>query len=155
MFVTETILGQTLQKATTINEGAAWIASITPQLKNQIVKKWIQDDQLRGKGVDEDNDIIGLYSRATELLSDGRKKEGDPFDLYDSGDFYNSMLVTVYNDYIIISADDAEMKTSFSQTNGYWYRDEILGLNEENLGKFKDEIQKGFTDYLRRTLGLN
>jgi len=149
-----TLLVQKLNKTKTLFEKVAWYESFTPQLKT-IILDYIRKDQLTARGVDEDNDIIGLYSRATELMSGGRKLEGDPFDLNDTGAFYSSMFITATFDSFIVDGDTAKMEESFSQTNGLWWHDGILGLNEESLGKLIKQIKEKYIKYVRKLLELD
>jgi hypothetical protein len=152
--VMETIAGEMLKKQRLLFDSVAWIEALNPAVRKQILD-WIRDDQLTAKGEDEDGDVIGYYSRATELFSGGRKKEGDPFDLNDTGAFYRSMFVQPLSDGLIIDGDTEEMEDSFSQTNGYWWHDGILGLNDENLEKLARIIQAKYIEYARKTLGIN
>ena len=145
----QTRIGETLQKARILDESQAWIESITPSLETQIVRDWIQEDQLFRQGVDEDGDIIGLYSIATEKISRGRKKAGTPFTLYDTGAFYRSMFVQKLRDSIIIDAEPGEMEDQI------WWDDKILGLTDENLEKFITEVAFGYVEYVRRILGVD
>jgi hypothetical protein len=145
----ETSLGELMRKVNVLNDSVAWVESNSPQLRSKIVKEWIQQDQLKGEGVDSEGQIIGLYSFYTELLSNGRKKAGDPFDLDDTGAFYRSMFVRVLADRIIIDGDSGKMD------NQYWWDDNILNLTDENLQKYIDEIKDNYTSYARRILGLS
>ena len=145
----ETSLGELMRKVNVLNDSVAWVESNSPQLRSKIVKEWIQQDQLKGEGVDSEGQIIGLYSFYTELLSNGRKKAGDPFDLDDTGAFYRSMFVRVLADRIIIEGDSGKMDDQ------YWWDDNILNLTDENLQKYIDEIKDNYTSYARRILGLS
>lgn len=150
----ETIAGEMLQKHKLLFDSVAWIEALSPAVRKQILD-WIRNDQLTAKGEDEDGDIIGIYSRATELMSGGRKKEGDPFDLNDTGAFYRSLFVQPLSDGLIIDGDTAKMEDSFSQTNGYWWHEGILGLNDENLEKLAQLIREKYIEYARGILGID
>ena len=145
----DTRLGETLKKALLLDEAQAWIESITPGLKRDIIVKWIQEDQLFKKGVDSNDEIIGLYSQATQVISNGRKIAGTPFNLNDTGAFYRSMFVNVLKDSLIIEADPGEMEGQI------WYDNDILWLTDENLEKFIEEIKFGYVEYIRRILGVD
>lgn len=152
--VMETMVGEVLKKSRLLVDAVAWLDGLTPQVREQVLDM-IRQDQLMEKGEDEDGDVIGYYSRATELMSGGRKLEGDHFTLNDTGDFYRSMFITPTTDGMIIDGDTQKMEDSFSQTNGYWWRNEILGLNEENLEKFARIMEGKYIEYARRTLGID
>lgn len=147
--VLDTRLGETLKKVELLDEAQAWLEAITPSLEAKIVRNWIQEDQLYKQGVDEDGTIIGLYSVATEIISRGRKRAGTPFTLYDTGEFYRSMFITKLRDSVIIDADDEKMRDQV------WYDDKILGLTDENLEKFIEEVRFGYAEYVRRILGID
>ena len=150
----QTAIYDTLKKTRSLFDSWVWYEAFTPAVKTMVLDL-IRKDQLTEKGIDEDGDIIGLYSRATELLSDGRKQEGDPFDLNDTGAFYRSMFITATSDSIIIDGDTEKMEESFSQTNGYWWRNEILGLTDENLQKLANEIKNKYIETVRKVLELD
>lgn len=142
----ETKVGKVLQNAKLLNEAAAWIEAITPQLQTKIVRDWIQEDQLYKRGIDENGDIIGFYSVATENISKGRKKAGTPFTLYDTGEFYRSMFVSALSDSIIIDGNSTKMEGQL------WWGEEILGLTDENLEKLILEVKESYINYARRIL---
>ena len=150
----ETLIYERLRKTKLLFDSVAWIESFTPQIKI-IILDWIRNDQLTDEGVDMDGDIIGEYSKATEIISGGEKLEGDHFTLNDSGSFYRSMFIRVLQDSIIVDGDTAKMETSFSQKNGLWWRDEILGLTDENLQKLVIEIKKKYIEYARKVLAID
>lgn len=149
-----TIAYEKLKKTKLLFDTVAWISAFDPAMRTMILD-WIREDQLTEKGEDEDGDIIGIYSRATELMSGGSKQEGDHFTLDDTGQFYQSMTATPVTDGLIIDGDTAKMEDSFSQTNGYWWRDEILGLNDENMEKLAFEVAKKYIEYARKILQIN
>jgi hypothetical protein len=154
MDVMTTIIGEKLRKVKLLSDSLAWYDSLDFSVREKIVKM-IQEDQLLKRGVDADGDIIGLYSRATELMSGGKKREGDPFNLFDTGEFFRSMFVIVLRDSFLVDGDTKKMEESFSQTNGWWWRDEILGLTDENLDKLKILLRERYIQYARKVLEIN
>ena len=152
--IMQTLAGERLQKAKLLFDSVAWFNALNPSIRKQILD-WIRDDQLTAKGEDEDGDVIGLYSRATELFSDGRKQEGDPFDLNDTGAFYRSMYIQPLSDGFIVDGNTDKMEESFSQTNGKWWHDGILGLNDENMEKLARRIEIEYIKYARNILGID
>jgi hypothetical protein len=150
----DTLIYKRLKRAKLLFDSVAWYEAFTPQIKTTILDL-IRDDQLTAKGVDMDGDIIGRYSHATELMSGGAKLEGDHFTLDDTGDFYRSMFITVLRNSIIIDGDTEKMENSFSQKNGLWWRDEILGLTDENLQLVIIEIKKKYIQYARKVLEID
>ena len=83
--------------------------------QNEPFKKWILDlirqDQLYKKGIDEDGDIIGVYSEWTEMMNP-QKVAGTPYTLHDTGQFYNSFIIFVGNQMIEIDADTIKMENN-------------------------------------------
>lgn len=150
----ETIVYERLKKAKLLFDSVAWFSAFTPAFRTMVLD-WIRQDQLTAKGEDADGDVIGYYSRATELMSGGSKQEGDHFTLNDTGQFYQSMSATPVSDGLIIDGDITEMESSYSQTNGYWWNDEILGLNEENMEKLSYEVAQSYLKYARKILQLD
>lgn len=145
----KTRLGEVLQRSLILDEVQAWFDSITPDLKTTIIREWIQTDQLTRLGVDEDGSIIGFYSEFTEFLSGGRKRAGDHYTLDDTGQFYSSMFIQVLVNELVIDADFRKMEDQD------WWREEILGLTDENLQKLINRAKDGYINYARRILGIN
>lgn len=144
----KTRIGETLNKTKLLFDSIAWLEAFTPDLRLKMVKEWLQKDQLTGKGVDSNGEIIGFYSLATEFISEGRKQEGDHFTLDDSGAFYASTFVRVLIDSVIFEADSGKMEDQ------EWWQNEILNLTDENLQKLIEEVKVKYIDYARRTLEI-
>lgn len=142
-----TEIDEHLKRALLLDDALAWIEAHNEQVKEAILDA-IREDQLY-EGVDGNDSNIGYYSFWTEILSNGRKKQGEPYDLKDTGQFYRSMLIKVLNDSIIIDADFEKMQDQ------YWWRIDILGLTEENLELYAEMVRKNYIIYARRVLGIN
>ena len=71
-------LGDLLKRTKLLFDSIAWFESFDTQLKNKILD-WIRNDQLQ-KGIDEDGDIMGLYSEWTEMINP-EKIAGTPYTL--------------------------------------------------------------------------
>lgn len=117
-----------------LSEGLVWFETFRSDtvFKKQILD-WIRFDQLRDEGVDGNNEFIGFYSYATEVISGGNKQEGDPYTLEDTGAFYRSLFIVASVDFFTIDGDTSKMN------NQEWYTDEILGLTEKVMDKLRDE----------------
>lgn len=144
----ETLLGDKLKKAAKLSESLAWLEAFDQALMNTIIK-WIQEDQLQ-QGIDEDGDIIGLYSDFTESLNP-EKIAGTPYTLDDTGDFYRSMYVVVLKDSIIIEANP----TKGNDNLFFKYGDGIIGLTEESMGKLQEEIRKKYIQFVKDALEID
>lgn len=130
------------------NDDQVWIECFTQDLRREIIRL-IQEDQLTQKGIDEAGEIIGYYSYLTELITNGRKQEGDHFDLNDTGDFYRSMFVTPLRDGFVIDANSSSFREMQSQD---WYSDGILGLTDENLQQIIEKIKDRYRGQIQKLL---
>jgi hypothetical protein len=97
-------------------------------------------NQLYEKGETADGDIAGYYSYATEVITEGKKKAGQHYNFFDTGEMYNSFKVQVYSDATfdiyantLKDGEDVQQKI-LSKGAG-----DILGLTGESmteLGKY-------------------
>jgi hypothetical protein len=115
------------------------------------VQDYVLQDQLFERGINADGKIIGYYSATTEFLSGGEKKEGTPYTLKDTGEFYESFKIEASDDGFVINADGEKIGgvNLFDQ-----YGEEIVGLTEENLERLtqlflKDRVLENIHDYLQ------
>ena len=134
-----------LRRGTLLNDAVAWLDAFHPNTKNQVLE-WIQKDQLTRQGVDADGNVLGYYSRLTEMISRGRKQEGDRYTLEDTGDFYKSMYITVLRNSIEIDGDVDKFKDQ------NWYTSRILGLTDENFTKLIETVKAQYINYARKVL---
>lgn len=134
-----------------LSDKVAWLESMDPATRRFIIQM-IQKDQLTDKGVDEDGDILGLYSRATEILSGGKKPEGDPYNLNDSGEFYRSMAVLVNPDSILIDGDTDKMESEDWWKMNNISAEKVLGLTDANMTKLAERLEEKYIEYARKTL---
>ena len=142
-----TAIGTLIEKLKTLNEEIVWFhALVNEEFKQQFVG-WIQE-QLQS-GEDGKGDVMGLYSFATEIISGGEKKEGDPFTLKDSGDFYNSMFLVVMSDSLQLEADYE--KPDGTELN-LEYGNAITDLNDENIEKIKEIVVEKYIEYINDLL---
>jgi len=137
-----------LKRALLLDSAKAWIEANTEDLRELIVNL-IRYNQLTEQGVNSEGDIIGTYSYTTELLSEGRKKRGEPYDLNDTGEFFRSMYVKTLSDSIVINADYTKMEDQ------NWWNINILNLTDENLEVYIEEIKANYVKEARRVLELD
>jgi hypothetical protein len=104
-------------------------------------------DQLYNKGEDSKgerlSDIGGDYSPVTMQIAEDNfrpKKSKKDINLYDTGDFYNSFRVTPFVGGFDIDADPIKDDTNLFSEWGV----DIVGLNEQNLDKIRQEYAKYF-----------
>ncbi len=121
-------------------------------------KRWILDlvrqDQLFDQGIDEDGDIIGTYSEATEMINPS-KLAGTPYTLFDTGEFYNSFVINVGKRIFEINADTTKMDGESWWIQNNITKEAILGLTDENKIKLSVEVKRRFIIETRKLLLQN
>lgn len=150
MAIGNNLIDNQLKRVRLLNDAIAWFDAFDTATKSQIIE-WIQQDQLSNRGVNKFGDIIGTYSYVTELISKGRKQQGTPYTLFDTGDFYRSMYVAVFRESILIDANPIKGKDNLFEKFG----NGIIGLTDENMAKLKERVKKSFIDYARKVLQIN
>ena len=143
-----TEIDEHLKKALLLDSGIAWIEAHNDEVQEKILDL-IRYRQLEDEGQDGNGNFIGFYSYWTEVISDGAKRMGDPYTLKDTGAFYRSMFIKVLSDSIIVDGDYAKMEDQD------WWKEDILGLQEENLEHYADMVKENFIRYARQLLGLD
>jgi hypothetical protein len=131
---------------------------------NKIVKKILSDkdlkeeiirmntyDQLYEEGIDSEGLTLGNYSlaaRARKRIAGyfGRDTRADHITLRDTGKFYDSFKVILYEDYFVIRANTEKEDVDLAEKWGK----KILGLTDENLGYVIAEVKKGITKEIRK-----
>ena len=102
----------------------------------------------------EDDDIIGTYSVATEMINPS-KIAGTPYTLFDSGDFYKSFVIRVGKRIFEIDADTSDMDGENWWVQNNITKDAILGLTDENKTKLSVEVKRRFIIEARKILLRN
>ncbi len=121
------------------------------EFKERILN-WIRNDQLFNQGIDENGNVIGYYSFVSEVINP-EKMEGTPYTLYDSGDFYRSMFITVMTDAtFVIDADAIKVNEDGTEDLFQKYGDGIIGLAEESREKLAVECIERFNRVAREIL---
>jgi hypothetical protein len=130
-----------------LTDANSWLYAFNSNddLKDNVLN-WLKQDQLFDKGIDSEGDIIGFYSFASQVASRGKKQQGTPYTLFDTGDLYQSMFITVLVDHILINADTDKIEDQ------QWWREEIIGLTDENMIKLKKEYKLKVIEYARKVL---
>jgi hypothetical protein len=147
-------LGDILKRTKVISESVVWFQAFDPTLKKKILD-WVRNDQLQ-KGIDEDGDIMGLYSKWTEIINP-EKKEGTPYTLYDTGDFYKSLFIDVLSEYFEVDGQGLKVDAESGITTDLfkWLGDGIVGLTDENKDKLTEELKVKYINYARDILRIN
>jgi hypothetical protein len=103
-------------------------------LQTEILDR-IRYTQLEKEGVSEENVIIGYYSPYTEQINP-EKKAGTHYTLKDTGAFFASFTMQVFETYIVINAD-GEKTDIYGNTKDlfvvYNDRGNLIGLTDESM----------------------
>jgi len=97
-----------------------------PDTKQFIIR--LNQNRLELQGTDIDGNVIGYYSLATQIISGGEKQAGKPYNLNDTGYFYDSFKIDVFNDYIVINADGKKDNVDWSDPS-----EKVIGLTDEQF----------------------
>ncbi|WP_157811797.1 hypothetical protein [Tenacibaculum sp. SZ-18] len=90
---------------------------------------------------------LGFYSKATELITNGRKKAGDPFDLLESGDFLDGLYAKVDRDNVFFDSRDSKRKEVLK----HLLSNNVFGLQDADKNKVVDtRLLPYFQNYFRR-----
>ena len=135
-----------LKRRHLLNDALTWMYFFTNENKDAIIEMVRQ--RLFETGENKFGDIIGTYSFMTEQITGGEKQQGDPYTLKDSGDFYESIFISVFNDLFEINDGQGAEKMK----NQDWWTDDIVGLNEEQKDEVIKMIRKHYLDYAKKIL---
>ncbi len=93
----------------------------------------MEKDRLFNESKDIFGDALGFYSYATEIITKGAKKKGEPFDAYESGDLFKLMYMQETSGVLRFGSTSphwAEILKSKS-----WLSHELFGLSDQQLNK--------------------
>ena len=138
-----------LRIATELSEVNAWRYATSSKVVQTKIREWILK-QL-DEGIDADEKIIGIYTYATEQLSAGRKKAGDPYDLDDTGLFRSTIGSYATDEMIIVVANGQKLGENIIDK----YTVRIIELTKENTALLKDFILNEYLIYIRNVLQIN
>jgi len=98
-------------------------------IESEIVK--LNVDQINEESKDIYNKNIGFYSYATEVITKGSKKQGEPFDGKDTGDWLGSFFVDIQGKAFRLYATDPKTHLILDSEN--WLSDDLFGLTDKDL----------------------
>jgi len=106
------------------------------------------------KGEGDKGEVIGYYSEATELISGGRKRAGDPYDFQDTGSFFRRMFVKVVTrPKFIVVIDSKDPKTDeLEMKYGGLFGQTLLGIQDKNKDEIIIKIRESFFRKLNKIL---
>lgn len=99
--------------------------------------------QLNEESKDIYGQAIGFYSYATELITKGRKKRGEPFDAKDTGGLLGGLYAKIQDSTIVFGSTDPKVKLIMDSDN--WLSQDLFGLSDENL---QEVIEKRVTPFI-------
>ncbi len=138
-----------------LNPDKVWKAVFSKSdVQDYVINKLLQDNQLRKSLTGLNQPIRDLqtgsttYAVLTEILSGGRKKAGDPYNLFDTGDFYNSMVLILGNSFFEIKADPIKENANLYTK----YGEEIVWLTDDSKNKLTERLVEEYRIELRDLL---
>lgn len=113
----------------------------------------LNKSQLREDSQDIFGKPIGFYSLATDLISGGKKKQGDPFTGEDSGDWFAGFYIQIVSGVVRFSSRDPKNSLILGSDN--WLSDDLFGLTDKNLrAVIRKDILPFFLKHIRDTLEI-
>ena len=110
-------------------------------------------DQLFKNSSDIFGNPIGFYSKATENITGGRKKEGQPYNMFDTGNFLRDLFARVKGDSIVFGSDDGKVDEILS--NRRLLSKKLFGLTNQNLTRIiQEEILPRYLKFIREELRI-
>lgn len=104
-------------------------------IEKQIVD--LNKEQIETDSKDIHGNAIGFYSYATDLISGGKKKQGDPFTGVDTGNWFKGFYMQEVSG--VISLGSSDPKTHDILSSEHWLSEDLFGLTDENLDKVIEE----------------
>lgn len=139
-----------LRKAKLLSDSVAWLNTFQSSITRKWVLDLVREEQLRSKGVDGNNEVIGYYSLTTSLINP-KKVFNTPYTLFDTGDFYRSFWLAVSSNYIEINANGDKGEEDLFEK----YGEKIIALTDENFQKLKEMVYTSYLKQLRKLLFSN
>lgn len=147
-------MGRRLDKA--ISAFDSDVEAILRILEQEIIEL-NREEQLFKEGVGTDGNILGVYSKTTEEMTQGvsgvgfPKKAGEPFNFYDTGSAFKSFGLRPGEDSFSIFSTSQTLK-KFSETKGI-PMDMIIGLTDKNRNIVEfEKIKPLLRDFVTRRI---
>ena len=129
-----------------LDEDLVWLSVVDKEEFSEQFVKWIQEQLQEGK--DGNNKFMGFYANSGRKDYGAIYNAGDPYDLKDTGDFYNSMFLVALKNQLILEADAQKDEDNLYQK----YGQAITKLNAENFEKLKQEVKHGYILFIKQLL---
>jgi uncharacterized protein YuzE len=138
-----------MKRAKDLNQRLAWfdIFRFDTNFKNQILDE-VREQLNQGKN--SEGQIVGFYSYATELITKGRKQQGDNYNFQDTGDFFRSLYISYTPESMTVEGDgkkdDEDIIVKYSKDG------DLLGISPENWDWFIEQMKEKYINYARKIL---
>lgn len=136
-----------MKRAAALSNAGAWFdafqnnSDLQRQIKERIITRLFEE------GTDAAGRVIGYYSMATALM-DSRKKFNEHYNFYDTGEFFQSLFVSWFTDYLFITADAQKADDNLFDKYGV----NMIGLTDEDHEWLISELKQRYIAYARRVL---
>lgn len=148
MGIGATKLDEFLKRGKLLKELNAWYSCFDELTKDELIQ--LVEDQLQ-QGKDGKDVLQGRYSYATELITKGRKRQGDNYTFEDTGLFYNSLEVYVSDSIVEITGNGRKGNDNLYDK----YSQFLTTLNNEHIEILKEKVKQKYIEYIRRILLLD
>lgn len=129
------------------NDLFKFIRSIDKQLLDK------NKEQIQEESKDIFGNPIGFYSYATEVISKGGKKAGEPFTGFDTGDFFKGFYMQEVSGVLRFGSSDSKTQDILKSDN--WLSDELFGLSDEDLKAIiQERLLPFFIENIRNKLDI-
>jgi hypothetical protein len=138
-----------MKRAKDLNQRLAWfdIFRFDTNFKNQILNE-VREQLNQGKN--SEGQVVGFYSYATELITGGRKQQGDNYNFQDTGDFFSSLYIAYTPDTMTVDGDgkkdDEDIIVKYSKDG------DLLGISPDNWDWFIEQMKGKYINYARKIL---
>lgn len=120
-------------------------------IKKEILEK--NKDQIQNNSEDVFGNPLGFYSLATEVISKGKKKKGDPFTGFETGDFFKGFYMQEVSGVLRFGSKDPKTNDILNSKN--WLSDELFGLTDKNLKEvIQERLLPFFIENIRNKLEI-
>lgn len=150
-------LHKLIQNVKNLNQNKICFIVFRDKTVQKIVIDLNRIDQLFYEGVKSDGSSLPLYSLATEVIAFNKvytfegnsttKSAGQPYTLFDTGDFYKSFRLQQDQQGFTIQANDEKDNGTLQDMYGSGVP--ILGLTDESISKLTDEIKPYLLEAIR------
>ena len=98
---------------------------------------------------------IGFYSKATEEITAGAKKAGDPFTGVDSGYWMKGFFMKVDKNGLFFGSTDEKKNKEIFGEKSTWLSRDLFGLTDENLNLvIERDLLPFIQNYSIKSLGI-